>query len=258
MKLEKKKTYIYFDKNVKDFSNLAAGLLTRGLGQGVRIAYIDSENSAKKLINFIENLSLNYSFVKNLNINTMGIFVPKNESIITKTLLPQVEYLNMTKEMFWKDLDNFDLIIFDNLTFENIKKIKIISLLKNKNLKTQIVALTKNKNIFNELKDEFHHSIECNYKKSNSLTKIKGITTIFGNANGKSIFAYGELIRAFLYKADVKLIYFNKAEDYYGDVTFFKYFKKWQFDNSFYGNFDYVQTGIKPSINNQNLKKRSK
>lgn len=253
--IREEKTYIYFDENIKDFSNLAAGLLTRGLGQGVRIAYVDSSNTAKKLTNFIENFSLNYSFVKNLNINTMGIFSPKNEMIVTKTLLPQVEYLNMTRDMFWKDLINYDLIILDNLTLKEFKKIKIISLLKNKNLKTQIIAITKEKNTFEELKDEFNHSIKCKYKKSNSLTKVKGITSVFGNANGKSTFAYGELLRGFLYKADVKLIYFNKAEDFYGDVTFFKHFKKWQKENSFYGSFDYVQTGVKPQNKDINLKK---
>lgn len=254
--VREEKTYIYFDENSKDFSNIAAGLLTRGLGQGVKVAYIDSNNTAKKLINFIENFSLNFSFVKNLNINSMGIFVPKNESIVTKTLVPQVEYLNMTKDMFWKDLDSYDLIILDNLNLEIYKKIKIISMLKNKNLKTQIVAITPDKTTFNELKSEFNYNIECQYKKSNSLTKIKGITTVFGNGNGKSIFALGELLRGFLYKADVKLIYFNKAEDYYGDVTFFKHFKKWQIENTFYGTFDYVQTGIKPNLEDKNLKKK--
>lgn len=243
--IREEKTYIYYDENINDFSSLGAGLLATGLGQGAKIAYINSNPNAKKLTNFIENLNLNYTFVRNLNIKSMGIFVVKNEKIITKTLLPEVEYLNMTKEMFWKDLENFDLIIFDNFDLENYEKIKVISLLNNKNPKTQIIAITPNKNTFKEIKNNFNNSIICKNKKNNGLTKINGITTIYGKGEGKSIFAYGELLRGFLYKADVKLIYFNKIHDYYGDINFFKALKKWQTENSFYGTLDYVQTGTK-------------
>lgn len=259
--IREEKTYIYLDENIKDFSSLSAGLLIAGLGQGIKIAYINPNPNAKKLTNFIENLSLNYSFVRNLNIRMMGIFMPKSKEIITKTILPQVEYLNMTKDMFWKDLDNFEIIIFDNLNLEgenSFEKIKLISLLKNKNPKTQIIAITPEKKVFENLKSEFNNAIKCELQKNNGLTKIKGITTIYGSSQGKSIFAYGELLRGFLYKADVKLIYFNKPYDNYGDITFFKYLKKWQFENSFYGTFDYVQTGAKPTETQEKKVKEAK
>ena len=123
--IREEKTYLYLDEKSEDFSNLATGILTRGLGKGIKIAYIDSNNTAKKLTNFIENLSLSYSFMRNLNINSVALFTPKNKDIISKTLIPQVEYLNITKDMFFKDLLNYDLIIFDNLTFDNFEKIKI-------------------------------------------------------------------------------------------------------------------------------------
>lgn len=250
------KTYLYLDEKIEGFSNIGIGLITRAIGQGVSISYIDTKNSAKKWTNFIENLSMSYSFVKSIQKINIGIYSPKNENIITKTIVPAVEYLNITNDMFWKDLENSDLVIFDNFDFEIFKKIKLISLIKNKNFRTQIVVITKDKNIIKELKDEFNFIIKCEYKKNSGLGVVKGITNITGNGNGKSVYAYGELLRKFLYKGDVKLIYFDKAEDLYGDVTFFKHLKKWQKEHNLYGVFDYVQNGTKRNITEEDLIKK--
>jgi ATP:corrinoid adenosyltransferase len=234
----------------QDFSNLGAGFIVKAIGEGKRIAYVDTLNSSIKLTNFFENLSLSYSFIKSLDRFQLDIYKFKNNNKISKTIIPQVEFCNVDEEIFWNSLKNYDMIIFDNIDENNIKKIKIIGLLQ-ANLKTQIVCITNNEKTFQELKQNFNEKLTLNYIENNSLVKKKGLINIFGEGKGKSSYSIGYLIREFVNKKDVKLIYFDKGDDIYGDAFFFDSLKKWKKENNLYGNFDYVKTGIKRHINNQ-------
>lgn len=238
-------TYLYLDEKNSDFSNIAAGLLIRTIGERKKIAYIDSKDSASKLTNFIENLSLSYSFVKKLGNFALDIYKIKPNNKISKTLIPQVEFGTITTEMFWNSLSNYDLIIFDNLTLETINIIKLISTLQNKSPFTNIIAITPDKKTHSKLKENFQNNLTCNHIEHKNLNTKKGITNITGEGVGKTLYSIGYLIRNFIYKKDVKLIYFDKGDDIYGDPIFLTALKKWSMENNYYGTFDFVKTGIK-------------
>ncbi len=237
---------IYYDKNIENFSSLGIGYLIRAMGEGKKVAFVSFENNAQKFINFIENLSLSYSFIKSLKRFQVDMYNYVDENKISKTIIPLVEFCNIADEMFWKSLLNYDLVIFDNFLLKEKNKIKLIATLKNRSPLTKIVLTIKNENDFIKLKDNFNKSITCNYVKdqNTALTKKK-IVNITGEGRGKSLFALGELIRNFIYKKSVKLIYFDKGDDIYGDAFFFSALKKWSKENNLYGSFDFVKTGIR-------------
>ncbi|MDA3854764.1 MAG: cob(I)yrinic acid a,c-diamide adenosyltransferase [Candidatus Woesearchaeota archaeon] len=240
---------IYLDKNIIDYSNLSAGLLIKAIGLGMKIAYIDTKDSATKLSNFIENLSLSYSFTNSLKRFQLDIYKPKQNKKISKTIIPLVEFCNITQDMFYNSLYEYDLVIIDNLNFEILNKMKIISLLKNSN--SQIIITTKEEEIFNEIKSECNSQYICEYIENHNLVINKNITNISGNGKGKTAYPIGYLIRKFLEKHAVKLIYFDKGDDIYGDPIFLNSLKKWSRENNLYGSFDFVKTGIKRQFNNQ-------
>jgi ATP:corrinoid adenosyltransferase len=243
--LQERKTYIYYDKKIEDFSNICTGYLIRSIGEGLNIAYIDCLSKAIKLTSFIENLSLSYSFRKNLYRFHADMFSLKDEKKVSKTIIPQVEFSAITYEMFYNSLNNYDIILIDNYDSLKIPSIKINALLKNKNPKTQIVLCTNKKEDFNLIKENFNYKINCEYKENQGLISKKGLINIYGNFDGKSMYALGYLMRSFISKKDVKLIYFDKGDDIYGDAFFFSQLKKWNIENTMYGNFDFVKTGIK-------------
>jgi ATP:corrinoid adenosyltransferase len=241
-----KKSYIYLDETIDCYSNLSLGLLIRAIGEGQKIAYIDSTSNAQKLTNLIENLSLSHIFVKSLPRFQIDFYtIKKDNKKIAKTIIPQVEYGNIPEDMFWNSLDNYDLIIFDDINLEILPKIKLISTLTHRKPKTQIIATTKNSQDFKTLKNHFNIHYKCTSKKNTSLTAKKGIINIFGEGEGKSLYAFGYLLRNFINKNNVKLIYFDKGDDIYGDAHFFFALKKWTIKNNLYGTFDFVKTGIK-------------
>jgi len=241
---------IYLDEKQENFSNLSAGFLIKAIGEGKKIAYIDFQDLTTKLTNFIENISLSYSFIKSLPNFQIDIYKFKQNNTISKTLIPQVEFSAINPETFWNSLNNYNLIILENLDLKLINKIKLLSLLKNKNPNTNIIAITKNNKDFELLKNEFNKSTKINYKENNSLIATKGLTNILGKGYGKTSYSIGYLIRKFISKNNVKLIYFDKGDDVYGDAIFFSALKKWTKENNFYGTFDFVKTGIKRHYNN--------
>ena len=339
-----KKDYLYLDENQEHFSNIGLGCIIEKIGEQQKIAYIDVQNTAKKLINFLENLSLSHSFTTNFRNFHLDIFVPRKKAI-QKTLLPNVEYLNITKSIFLNQINDYDVIIVDNylniedslISLDEILKAKnessqlvvltpdvsefkemkskfsnkivcsykrqknlftrpglvnitgrpkgktllpnveylnitrsifleqindydvvivdnyvnvsdsLISLdeiLKIKNESTQLIVLTPDESEFKEIKSNFSNRIVCSYKKQKNLFTRPGLVNITGRPKGKTLFSLGYLIRKYLYKSDVKLVYFDKGSDVFGDAKFFDALKKWNLDNTFYGTFDFVKTGI--------------
>jgi ATP:corrinoid adenosyltransferase len=240
--------HIYLDTELEDYSNIAVGYILRALGHGLKVAYIDCGNKSSKFQNFIENLSLSYSFTKHFTKLDMDIYSFKKNNIVSRTLIPQVEFANLTKDMFWNKLSsfNYDLIIFDNANFSQMSEFKMINTINSKCSNTELVYILDNQYDFVKIKPYFDLACELSFKKNNKgLSNIKSILNITGTGRGKSFFSYGYLVRSYINKNPVKLVYFDKEDNLYGEQFFFKALKLWDRENDFYGSFDYVSTGNK-------------
>lgn len=237
-------SHLYLDKQIEGFSNVSVGLLTRSIGHGLKVAYVDCDSKARKFTNFLENLSLSREFVKSLDRFWMDIFVFKGNNRVTKTFLPQVEFHTILEDMFWKSLNKYDLIVFDNASFEKISKFKIINFLNNKPNNLEVVFTFSEEKEFEEIKENFDLVTKYDYKENTLFGKNKNILNITGDGKGKSTYSFGYLIRNFINKEDVKLVYFDKGGNFYGERNFFKPLKKWSKTQNFYGSFDYVATGL--------------
>lgn len=236
-------THAYLDKEIDSFSNLAVGLLIRAIGHNLRVAYIDTQGKATKFNNFLENLSLSYSFTKKFRRLSIDLYTFKAENKIQKSLIPQVEFYTIDEKMFYKGLTGYDLIIFDNIKENKVDKFKILNLINNKESETELVFIFSDEKEFNEIKDNADLISIYDYKKQ-QLFGSKGILNLTGDGKGKSTYGFGYLIRSFINKKDVKLIYFDKGGDFYGEKHFFDALKKWSKENNMYGVFDYVSTGL--------------
>lgn len=237
--------HIYLDEKIEGYSNIAVGLLLRAVGHGLKVAYVDVCSKATKFTNFLENLSLSYSFVKKFDRLHVETFVFKENDKISKAIIPLVEFYSINNDIFWKSIGKFDLVIFDNVTLEHISQAKIKSFMENKDPNEEAVFIFSDKKGFNKVKDDFDLISELKYTTNNSLISKSNITNITGNGKGKSTFSFGYLLRGFIAKADVKLVYFDKGGDFYGERFFFNAIKKWSKENNLYGTFDYVATGMR-------------
>ncbi len=235
-------THLYFDESIDGYSNTAAGLIMRAAGYGLKIAYVDSFGKASKFLNFLENLSIDYQFVKNFSRLHIETFTFRNKEKIQKSIIPLVEFYNIEHEMMWKSLFNFDLVVFDNVDFDNISKFKLINILENKPSHTEIVITTKNKEVYDLLKD--YASLVSYYEmKSKKNLSTGKLTVLTGDGKGKSTYGFGFIIREFINKNQIKLIYFDKGGDFYGERIFFKAIKDFSKKNPIYSGFDYAVTG---------------
>jgi cob(I)alamin adenosyltransferase len=235
--------HAYLDTHSKDFSNLSLGLIARASGHSLKIAYVDFEDTAKKLNQFLENLSLSTQFIKNFDKLHIETFTFKKNEKISRSIIPLVEFYSINENIFKKDLEKFDLIIFDNINSRNINEIKLKSIIKPKNPFAEIVCIFNEEKYFNKLSDEFDLITKYNFSGPNYPIIQKNIFNITGNGKGKSTYSFGYIIRNFIEKKDVKLIYFDKGGNFYGEKVFFKALKDWGKNNSLYGRFDWVSTG---------------
>lgn len=239
-------SHIYYDKNIGGFSNVAAGMVIRAIGHGLRIAYIDCSSSAKKFTNFLENLCLSHSFVKSFSSFHIEIFsFLQSRGKISKSILPLVEFHNITEDIFWNTINKFDLIVFDNFNLDLISEYKITNILENREINSEIVFTTSSESDFKKIRDKFDFGISFTYTKNPLLSSSRNIINIQGESRGKSTYSYGHILRKFFEKKDVKMIYFDKEGNFYGEKIFFKALKKWMDEHSFYGSLDYVSTGYK-------------
>lgn len=237
--------HLYLDTKLEGFSNVAAGLLTRAVGHGLKVAYVDVLGKATKFTNFLENLSLSHSFVRRFDRFSIEIFTFKNNKKISKSILPNVEFYTIPEELLWSSLEKFDLVIFDNCSFDVVHKFSIVNFLDSKPSDLESVFVFSNKEEFDQIKDNFDLVSEYNYKLNPTIGTNKNIINVTGDGKGKSTYSFGFLIRRFIEKFNVKLIYFDKGGDFYGERFFFNSLKKWISENTLYGSFDYVATGLK-------------
>jgi len=238
-------SHIYLDEEIDGFSNLSVGILVRALGHNLKVAYVDVSNTATKFTNFLENLSLSNQFVKSFDRLYIENYSFKSEDKISKTILPLVEFNTINRKIFRNSLGNYDLVIFDNVTFDKLKEEEIKSILENKNQLTEVVFTLSDKKEYNKIKKHFDIRTTYEYKNNNSLLTNKNIITIGGNGRGKSIYSFGYVIRNFIYKKNIKQIFFDKGDDIYGEFVFFSALKQWSKMNRLYGQFDFVQSVAK-------------
>jgi len=234
--------HIYLDEHLDGFSNVAVGLLLRAVGHSLKVAYVDVTGSPKKFTNFLENLSLSSFFVRKFDRLYIETFVLRGDKV-SKGIIPSVEFNTITKEIFWDEINKFDLVIFDGANLEQISNFKILNFLENKNPTTESVFIFNNKKDFDEVKENFDLISSYNYNKKSTFQSNKNIINITGDGKGKSTFSFGYIVRRFIEKKDVKLVYFDKGGNYYGERVFFDALKDWSKRNISYGKFDYVATG---------------
>jgi ATP:corrinoid adenosyltransferase len=243
-------SHVYLDESQEDFSNFSVGLLIRALGHNLKIAYFDVNNSAKKFISFLENLSLSNFFNKEFQRVHIDVFNVSKNNKITRTILPLVEYHNIDKDYFFQVLKDYDLIIFDNFNvgefFSNLDVKKTIN---EKNSFADIFYIVNNKKDFEKINAYFDFSYVYEIKKKRTLLTNKNLIYLYGDGRGKSLYSYGYIIRNYILKCDTKLIFFDKGDDIFGEFKFFSSLKNWSKMNSrFYGGFDFVITGYKRFI----------
>lgn len=237
-------SHLYLDKTNDTYSFFSLGYLIRAMGHGLKIAYVDTQRKSTKIINVFENLSLSYKFTRQfskLHIETFS-FLSKDK--ISKGIIPLVEFQSLNQELFWKNLKNFELIIFDNIDFKYFDKEKLISFIKNKSQETEIIITTQNDSDFEFLIEDVDSAYQLNQKSTTTLLSNKNIVTLTGEGKGKSVYSFGVLFSSFIKKQDVKLVYFDKGDEFYKEMFFFQSLKIFKKENPhMYGTFDFVQTG---------------
>lgn len=235
---------IYLDEELESFSSIAAGHIIRALGHGLKVAYVDSSKKSSKLINFFENLSLSSSFVKSFDRIYIETYTFRDENKIAKGIIPSVEFFSIDKQLFWKSLEKVDVVIFDNLNLEMVPFFSLSNFLRNRNPETEVISFVNNKKDYDKLKEEFNYGYIVEKNKERSLVQNKNVIALTGEGKGKSLLSFGHLIREFINKNDVKLVYFDKGDQFYGEMKFFNSLKEWKKTHKNYGTFDYVATGI--------------
>ncbi len=140
-------THAYLDTEIKEFSNVLCGLLVRAIGANLRVCYCNFNSS--HLFGFFNEI-----FNSNLFDNVYNVtFYEKNnkESIINL-----------------ENLNNYDLVLFDDFSFDFISKDKILKFLENKNKNTEVVFAFSNKSELEEIKDKFDLISYYDYKNNNT------------------------------------------------------------------------------------------
>lgn len=238
-------THIYLDEKIEGYSNLSVGMLIRALGHDLKIAYIDVQNKSNKFTNLLENLSLSHQFVKSFDRMFIEIYKFQKYDKISKVILPLVEFNTINREIFFNSLKKYDLIIFENMDYNIISEEEIKNILKNKDQMTEFIFIFSDKNDYKKIKKDFDIQTTYEYKSKQTLISNKNIINIGGSGRGKSIYSFGYVVRNFISKKDIKLIFFDKGDDIYGEFVFFDALKNWSKSNKFYGQFDFVQSGAK-------------
>ena len=237
---------IYLDSEIDGFSNIGVGILIRSLGHGLKVCYVDVGGGCNRLTNLFENLSLSSNFVKNFKFFNCDFYnFTKNKNILSRSIIPLVEFSNINKNLFLNSLRNYDILIFENCNLEKFSKNEISNILNFKNEFSEIIFTFSDKNEYHEVKNLFNLKSKYNYKSQKNLFTNNKIIDITGNGRGKSLYSFGYIIKRFINKDDIKLIYFDKEDFYYGEMVFFKALKEWSKLNKYYGNFDFVITGMK-------------
>lgn len=193
-------SHLYFDDSNENYSFFSLGYLIRAIGHGLKIAYVDTQRKSSKIINVFENLSLSNKFKKELfklHVETFS-FISKDK--ISKGIIPLVEFHSINQELFWKNLKNFDLIIFDNLDFINFDLEKLISFIKNKSYETEIIITCSKKDVFNNLLEDVDCAFEISKTTTTTLLTNKNIVSLYGEGKGKSVYSYGFLFDDFVKK----------------------------------------------------------
>lgn len=246
VKEAKGEVHLILEPKIEDFSEIALGLLIRSIPHNLSIAYVDVSGKAIKLNNFFENISLSYSFVKHFRKIHFELFTFKNNNKISKSILPQVEFYSINEQIFSSSLKDFDIVIFDNYSDAVLKKFTLLNITSSKQPHQEFFIITSQKKISEEIKNNVNNYYSIDISKKKTLTSSKEcILNVVGDKSYSSLYSIGHMIRNFINKKDVKYIGFDRGDDIYGENAFFSALKKWTKENTLYGTFDFVNTGIK-------------
>ncbi|MCA9486165.1 cob(I)yrinic acid a,c-diamide adenosyltransferase [Candidatus Woesearchaeota archaeon] len=237
------KSRYFQDRTSSELSPLSVGLLLEGASLGLRTAFVSEKKNARKLHQFLENISLNQKFVHSLPRMRIDLYTFLDETKLSQSIIPQVEFSNLDVSFFWRQLDTYELVIFDHCSLQTIKKIPLLAFLRRRSPRTEFVFLSSNEKEQDILSSEFQLTSEIVYKKQGNPFKQQSLSAIIGNGRGKSSYAFGRLILSFIEKKSPKLIYFDKADPLYPERDFFIALKRWSSENALYGNFDFAVTG---------------
>ena len=185
--------HLYEDEQIDQFSNVAVGLLMRAVGHGLKVAYVDSQAQATRFSNFLENFCLSRSAVKRFDRFHVELFTFKSQEKISRTLLPSVEFTTQSTELFWKALENFDLVLFDDITFDQLSLYSLKQFLNNRDPHQEIIFTTKDPKIAKELEEHVDLYSIYKYTKNPRLKTKKSLKNITGDGKGKSTYSFGYL-----------------------------------------------------------------
>jgi len=197
--------HCYLDENQSLFSNVALGLLMRGVGHGLKVAYFNTKTNTFPLIEFFDKLYLN-----NLDFFSFS-----------------------SLEM--KFFSSYDLIIFDNFSFKSLTPIFIEELFECKSKNTEIVFVSNNEKDFEILSEKSDLVSKYIYSQKDSNDDVKdNICCISGDGKGKSTYSFGFVVRKLILGNFVKLVYFDKGGDFYGEKKIFDKIKLFHKNFQFY------------------------
>lgn len=236
------KSHLYFDSTSENYSNVAAGYIARAAGQGLKTAYVDFSGKGRQISTFLENLSLSRDFVNSFEKLHIETYICQG-SRIQMSNIPSVEFYTADEKVLMNNISSYEVVIVDNLDLSKVDWETIKDMMNRRSPYTEFICITKNKTDFNNFKEKFDQQIEFNSQSTRTIVG-KNITMLVGEGKGKSVWAYGRILREIMSKKDVRLIYFDKGGEYYSEKVFFKAIKKAQRKDQYhYGSFDYVTTG---------------
>ena len=234
--------YLITQKDNKN-SYLAIGSLIKAISLNMKVAFIDEGNLNRKTIQTFENLFLTNSFKKMKC--EVDFFNFKSKDIIQKSVLPNVEYYSINKNIFLKEIENFDLIIFENFSFENFTKQEIQQILQNKKISCDALFISNENIKYNSLEENFNEKFYIEYIKNKSLMVKKNFTVINGEEILIDLLFYGLLFEKIIDKNKINLFFFDRIDNIYSEKDFFKNLKNSVLENNLYKKFDFIYSGIK-------------
>ncbi len=247
------KNFFYLYEKILDYTDISVGIIIKSISLNEKVAYVDFKGNAKKLTNFFENLSLSKEFSKEHLRIKLDIY-SNNNSHITKSILPMVEYQNLDRSAFFKNLvEDYDKIIFENIEGCDIDFELLMKFLKLKNEKTNVIFTSSCERFLNRISAQIDKISIIKTVCENSLISNKNVNYFLSNScENRRLNSYGNVIRNFIDK--VKVIYISfleKGSD--EEKVFFWNLKIYSKNNPLYSNFDFIIFNNRSLVSRKNL-----
>lgn len=231
---------IVYDTKNTVLEEIALGILSRASGHNYKIAFV-TQSPHSKLFTFLENLCISHKFPKHFerfHIETFNL----RQNHIQRGILPQVEFQTIPYNKLLNILYTFDIVIFLNPNEIILNSPKLVDFLIQKQEETEIVLLLTQKPS-KELKKIAQSVFSVESHKNNGLTSNSKVVLVSGSIFAE-LYSFGYLLKNFILKKNVKLIGFERGDQIYGEIKFFKGIKQFSKEYHLYGSFDFVHTGL--------------